>query len=167
MNNKPAGSGGFFYCIPDIQKLRHSRSVDLSGQDNQWPRKDRVRWPYFTATEMACRHCGEGYDWPEFMSRLVAARRDVGRPFHILSAHRCALHNARVGGAPRSQHLRLAVDIATHNHNREDLFPALRRAGFTGFGFYTTFIHADLGRRRHWFGSKGAKQLWPHSVLSQ
>ncbi len=118
------------------------------------------RWPDFSPAEMACRHCGEGFDWPDFMDRLQWARTQCGRPFHILSAHRCALHNARVGGAPLSQHLRLAADISLRGHDLADLLAALRMAGFTGFGFYTTFLHADLGRKRHWFGNRKAQQLW-------
>ena len=118
------------------------------------------RWPNFSATEMACRHCGQGYDWPDFMDRLQATRDAVGRPFQILSAHRCALHNARVGGAPISQHLKLAVDIALAGHSPGALLGACRAAGFTGFGFYTTFLHIDLGRERFWFGNQKAKDLW-------
>jgi len=118
------------------------------------------RWPNFSETEMACRHCGEGYDWPEFMDCLQAARRQVSRPFTILSAHRCGLHNARIGGAPLSQHLRLAADISTHGHDRGLLLTACHQAGFRGFGYYQTFLHIDLGRPRHWFGGQKAKDLW-------
>ena len=118
------------------------------------------RWPDFSPAEMACRHCGEGYHWPRFMDALQDARTRVGRPFRILSAHRCGLHNARVGGAPRSQHLRLAVDIALHGHDRHGLQSALSRAGFSGFGLYKTFIHADLGPARLWYGSSRARQSW-------
>ncbi len=98
--------------------------------------------------------------WPDFMEKLQTARTQVDRPFHILSAHRCSLHNARVGGAPLSQHLRLAVDISLRGHNGRALFKACRHAGFTGFGFYSTFLHIDLGRPRHWFGGQKAKDLW-------
>lgn len=94
------------------------------------------------------------------MDRLQRARDQVGRPFNILSAHRCSLHNARVGGAPLSQHLRLAVDIAIAGHDKHALLRAVRDAGFTGLGFYTTFLHIDLGRARVWFGSEGAKLSW-------
>lgn len=118
------------------------------------------RWPHFSDAEMSCRHCGETYVWPQFMDALQAARDQVGRPFHILSAHRCSLHNARVGGAPRSQHLRLAVDIALNGHDPTALYAALKTAGFTGFGFYTTFIHADMGPKRQWFGSRKARTQW-------
>lgn len=81
-------------------------------------------------------------------------------PLHILSGHRCALHNARVGGAPLSQHLKLAVDINLCGLNLIELRGAAERNGFTGFGFYTTFLHIDLGRPRHWVGSEKARQLW-------
>ena len=119
-----------------------------------WP------WPSFTSREMSCRHCGELYLWPDFMHRLQAARDSAGRPFIILSAHRCSLHNARVGGAPLSAHLRMAADIALDGHHKGQLLQACRQAGFTGFGFYSSFLHIDLGRRRHWFGGQKAKDLW-------
>ena len=118
------------------------------------------RWRDFSPDELACRCCGERYVDPDFMDRLQAARDRVGRPFHIHSAHRCTLHNARVGGAPLSQHLKLAVDIGLAGHNRHGLHAALREAGFRGFGFYQTFIHADLGRARSWYGSNFARQSW-------
>lgn len=119
-----------------------------------------LKWPHFSAAEMACRHCGEGYVWPEFMDALEALRADLGRPVIILSAHRCALHNARIGGAPLSQHLRLAVDIATHNHNRGELLRAAKTTGFTGFGFYAQFLHLDMGRERQWFGNSKGRDIW-------
>lgn len=117
-------------------------------------------WPHFSAAEMSCLHCGEGYAWPDFMEALEALRAELGRPVIILSAHRCALHNARIGGAPLSQHLKLAVDIATYNHDRALLLSAARRAGFTGFGFYSQFLHLDMGRRRHWFGNLKGQAIW-------
>lgn len=126
----------------------------ISTAQEVWP------WPNFTTTEMACRHCGRGYHCPEFMDRLQAAREAVCRPFHILSGHRCALHNARVGGAPLSQHLQLAADISLYGHDRHYLRAACQRAGFSGFGYYTTFLHIDLGRPRQWYGNQRARDLW-------
>ncbi len=118
------------------------------------------RWPNFTISELACRHCQEVYVWPEFMDRLQQARYDVARPFDILSGHRCSLHNVRVGGAPLSQHLRLAVDISLIGHDKEQLLKACQQAGFHGFGYYQTFLHIDLGKPRHWFGGEKAKEIW-------
>ena len=134
----------------------HNHIAAIAPSSILWP------WSDFSPAEMGCRHCGQTYHWPEFMNRLQAARNAVGRPFRILSAHRCALHNARVGGAPLSQHLRLAVDIGLAGHDRRQLLGALETAGFRGFGFYQTFIHADLGRARRWYGSTQARIKWHH-----
>lgn len=117
-------------------------------------------WPSFSRAEMACSHCRELYIWPEFMDALQAARDMAGRPFCIHSAHRCSLHNARVGGAPLSQHLKLAADISLSGHAPRQLYQICRAAGFTGFGFYSTFLHIDLGPKRAWYGHGKAKQLW-------
>jgi len=118
------------------------------------------RWQNFKPAEFSCRHCGQIYIWPQFLDRLQRARGEVGHPFKILSGHRCSLHNARIGGAPLSQHLRLAVDISTIGHNRHELLVACKRAQFRGFGYYQTFLHIDLGQPRHWFGGQKAKELW-------
>ncbi len=134
-----------------------SDNHDIASPDNSWP------WPHFSRSEMACRHCGEVFYWPGFMDRLEQVRNLVARPLHILSAHRCAMHNARVGGAPLSQHLKLAVDIALYNHDRAQLEQACRQAGFTGFGYYQTFLHIDLGRPRQWHSSDKARTLWQTS----
>ena len=121
---------------------------------------DSWRWPDFEPSEFACRHCGETYHWPEFLDKIQAVRSDLGRPLVILSGHRCSLHNAWVGGAPFSQHLKLAADILALGHDRAKLLRACRNAGFTGFGFYHTFLHIDLGRPRTWWAGEKAKQLW-------
>lgn len=119
-----------------------------------------THWSDFSKTELSCRHCGAYYHWPEFLTRLQMARTAAGEPFKILSAHRCSLHNARVGGAPLSQHLRLAVDISLAGHKADVLWRACERAGFTGFGFYQTFLHIDLGPKRIWYSNQKAKTLW-------
>lgn len=125
-----------------------------------YPVWDKLRWPDFSETEIACRHCGESVIWNEFLDKLQDLRNMVGRPIHILSGHRCALHNARIGGAPLSEHLRLAVDISLYNHNRFTLADLAKQSGFRGFGYYSTFLHLDLGRARHWYGGPQARQLW-------
>lgn len=125
--------------------------------ENEWQAEC---WPNFLPKEFACRHCEELFIWPAFLDKLQSARGDVAKPFHILSGHRCSLHNARIGGAPLSQHLTLAVDIALPGHDPVRLLNALKRAEFRGFGFYQTFLHVDLGPSRHWFGGKKAKSLW-------
>lgn len=122
---------------------------------------DRVRWPNFSPRELACRASGEFYWDIASFDALQAMRRELGAPILITSGHRSALHNARIGGAPLSAHLQFAADIQIAGHDRRDLLDAARRAGFTRFGFYETFLHCD--RRPEptvWFGSGKARQLW-------
>lgn len=114
---------------------------------NEWP------WVYFLPEEMASKRDGSIAVDPDMMDKLETARRIIGKPFHILSAYRDPIHNAAVGGAPMSMHkFGKAVDIATHNHDRDRLVEVLKEVGFTGFGIYKTFIHADTGRARTWEG---------------
>lgn len=125
---------------------------------------DVINWEFanFTPVELACPCCGEIYGEDlEPVERLQFARETAGVSFKINSAHRCALYNAsrRIGGAPLSQHKKWAFDISVRNRDRHAILRSCQRAGFTGFGFYKTFLHVDCGRARHWHG-KGAKALW-------
>lgn len=121
---------------------------------------DDARWPNFSRPELSCRHCGDYVHDTEFLDGLQTLRDKLAAPLHILSAHRCALHNAIVGGAPLSQHLGVAADIALHSHHPGRMQSVARAIGFTGFGYYTTFLHLDMGQPRFWFGSKKAKKIW-------
>ena len=122
--------------------------------------KDEWPWSNFSPAELACRHCGKHYYWPEYMDALQTLRERAGRPIRLLSGHRCALHNASVGGAPLSQHLRLATDLDLREHDRKQLAIMARECGFTGLGYYQNFLHIDMGGKRHWFGSERAKEKW-------
>ena len=127
---------------------------------SHWSQVPEWNWPNFTPKEMACRHCGEYFHDRQFMDRLQAARIAADKPLRINSAHRCWRHNLAVGGAPRSMHKQIAADISLRGHNRHELLATCRGAGFTGFGFYQTFLHVDCGRSRHWFSSSTAKEAW-------
>lgn len=104
---------------------------------------DTWRWPNFSPMELSCRCCGEYYHDTKTLDAIQSVRNVVGK-IVFTSAHRCAEHNERVGGAKRSQHLKLALDIVTAGHDRALLLRALRAAGFTGIGHYQSFIHADM-----------------------
>jgi len=55
------------------------------------------------------------------------------------------------GGSPRSMHLfGLAADIQTVNKDRNLILELAKSLKFTGFGYYRTFLHVDLGRKREW-----------------
>lgn len=118
------------------------------------------RWPNFTPEEIACPLTGQVYVESISLDCIQRTREDLGRPINLNSAHRSRLHNVRVKGAPRSRHLLLAFDIKLDRHNRRELYVALRRAGFGSFGFYNTFIHADIRPGRRWWSSHSAKRTW-------
>lgn len=120
-------------------------------------------WPNFTPAEMACRREGElGID-DEAMDKLQALRIRLGRPLIIFSAYRSKAHNAAVGGAKASQHLKAkAFDVSMANHSPTFFETAARAVGFTGFGYYPKqgFMHIDIGPARTW-GTPWPKAAMP------
>lgn len=93
------------------------------------------------------------------MQKLQLARNIAGEPFNMNSCYRCAIHNAAVGGAPMSQHkFGRAGDISLVGVNRFSILKACQKAGFTGFGYYQTFLHVDTGAARTWIGAQSEKQ---------
>ena len=123
-------------------------------------RWDARRWPDFSPRELACRHCGECYHWPEFIDRLQLVRSNLGKPIKINSGHRCLRYNLKIGGAPLSEHRKLATDLSLRRQDRHLLYKLCKLAGFTGFGYYQTFLHVDMGRRRFWYGGPVSKEIW-------
>ena len=82
---------------------------------------------------------------------LDVLRSRFNRPLRVLSAFRSPYHNAKVGGAPMSRHLiGDAVDLSIVNEDKLLLKRLAKDLGFTGFGYYRTFLHIDLGRKREW-----------------
>lgn len=112
----------------------------------------KSRWPDFHPSEIASKGNGSLLINEHALDILQSARNICGRPFYINSAYRDPIHNAQVGGAPRSAHKEgIAFDISLRGHNKDQLIAACGRAGFTGFGVnYNTFLHVDTGRARRW-----------------
>lgn len=129
-----------------------------------WP------WRNFRPAELACRCCGELWsddgeasgidptDMPEWFADAVDALQSLrdawGEPVVITSGHRCAKHNAEVGGAEGSRHLRVAFDCIMPAARQAAFIEQARRAGFRGVGRYPRrgFVHLDLGTARDWRG---------------
>lgn len=76
--------------------------------------------------------------------------------FTINSAYRSPEYNRVVGGDTGSKHMSgTAFDISSRNFPRgSEAIPVFvrcaKQAGFKGFGYYSTFIHVDLGPSREW-----------------
>ena len=73
----------------------------------------------------------------------------------ITSAYRDPVHNARVGGAPLSRHkagdaFDISLRTSAGGHTRAQLLAVCQAAGFTGFGFYSSFLHVACGPARRW-----------------
>ncbi len=131
---------------------------------------NQERWPHFSRQELSChcqgRYCaGEYWHDPLFLDALQALRHALKGPVLLTSAHRCRLWNAHVGGVPLSQHKKIAADICLQHHGRKRLYHTARRLGFSGFGFYQTFLHLDKGPPRFWFGGSHARTAW-QGILS-
>lgn len=135
--------------------IAHFPDYDLTG----W------RWPHFTPRELACR-CGgrfcAGEYWhdADFLDALEALRAEAGGPLAVNSGHRCDAWNRAAGGAGKSRHRTIAVDIALAGHDRFRLLAAAERLGFTGIGLARSFIHLD--RRpvpARWYYKRSAS-LW-------
>jgi len=131
-----------------------------------------VDWPVqnFTPQELACPLTGELYVKYSALHKIQRARDLRGGPLYLNSAHRSEIHNARVGGVPLSQHLKLAFDVPIPDgEDRIAFVKLLAEAGFTSFGFYVTFVHVDERPGKMWFGSPYAKEIWqqafqPHGL---
>lgn len=68
---------------------------------------------YFKRKEFACKcGCGTATVDAELLEVITDVREHFGKPVIITSGHRCAKHNANVGGAKASKHLLgIAADI--------------------------------------------------------
>lgn len=123
---------------------------------------DDWRWPNFnfdTDERLACPCCGEFYLDKAAMDAIQKSRDILNAPMNLNSGHRCEKHNSKVSKATKSQHLKLAFDIRIDDHDPRELLLALMNGGFGSFGFYGTFIHADLRTGRRWYG-EGGREKW-------
>lgn len=123
---------------------------------------------YFSPEELRCRGCVPGrclrdpYGFQlEAALKLDKLRELMDQPLIINSAYRCPFHNAAVGGAASSRHkVGDAFDISLRNvENKSRLISCAKLAGFTGFGFYGTFLHVDTGPVRVWV-TKAGRKTW-------
>lgn len=113
-----------------------------------------------TDPKLYSRDDGSFYLHEPSLEALQSLRETLGKPIKINSGHRSPLHNALVKGAPRSMHLKIAFDIRTEGHDLFALLLLARKAGFTGVGYYNTFLHVDMGQKREWYGDTKAKKRW-------
>ncbi|WP_289172093.1 D-Ala-D-Ala carboxypeptidase family metallohydrolase [uncultured Parasutterella sp.] len=109
---------------------------------------------------------GRPSPWPEVVDPalyhlLEEIRADFGEPICINSGYRSPEHNAAVGGAKNSYHVKgQAADIRPqYSSDKEKWKSSLGRLKIIanrrckgGVGFYSSFVHVDLGPERRWNG---------------
>ena len=83
----------------------------------------------------------------------------TGRSFVVTSGYRSKSYNAKIGGVTDSLHMSgYAIDVSVSAATRDDVFLAAQRAGFTGIGIYSVFMHLDCGPRKMWVsGNRGGR----------
>jgi hypothetical protein len=106
----------------------------------------------FNEHEFDCPHCGMVLGPAPKLLNLLQRMRDIIKfPLIVHSAYRCTVHNAEVGGAPGSYHLKgMAADISCRNVNSSELFKLAEQLGFGGIHDYGGWIHVDVGPSRRW-----------------
>ena len=86
---------------------------------------------YFHENEFRCKHCRQlpagGMDL-NLIKILDEARERLGVPIIVSSGYRCPVHNANIGGASQSYHMRgMAADIYSNQVNSFDLHAAVKQ----------------------------------------
>lgn len=110
---------------------------------------------HFNRDEFACE-CGCGTDTVDavLLEALEAIRSHFGQPILVTSGHRCASHNATVGGSMNSQHKKgRAADIIVSHTPPEDVASFAEDLGMS-VGRYDSFTHIDSrsGPPARWHG---------------
>ena len=103
--------------------------------------------PHFSRHEFRCK-CGCGLDTVdvETIELCEVVREIVGASVTVVSGHRCATHNAKVGGGRKSQHLHgRAADLAVKDPRAVYGELCRRYPDTYGFGVYPShgFVHVD------------------------
>lgn len=116
---------------------------------------------HFKRSEFKCK-CGKYCDgYPvepseKLVELLEKIREHFGAAVTITSGIRCKTHNANVGGATGSQHLRgTAADIKVKGKSPKEVAAycetLLPKTG--GIGIYGTFVHVDVrSKKSRWNG---------------
>lgn len=103
---------------------------------------------YFKRKEFACRcGCGTSTVDAELLQVVTDVREHFGTPVVITSGHRCAKHNANVGGVNNSMHLTgKAADIKVQGITPYRVWSYLtaRYPNKYGIGSYPNFTHIDV-----------------------
>lgn len=87
---------------------------------------------------------------------LQQIREHFRKPITITSGYRCATHNANVGGASQSYHMRgQAADIVVAGITPVQVASYAESIGVKGIGLYDSFTHIDTRTNKSfWYSDK-------------
>lgn len=105
------------------------------------------------AHELWCHCCGLFIKNDEFLDKTQALRDRLGVPVYVTSGTRCKKHNAAVGGARSSYHMRgMGGDFTARGKTVYQIAKAAKAVGFKGVCVYAKqgFVHCDV-RSKPWF----------------
>jgi uncharacterized protein YcbK (DUF882 family) len=102
----------------------------------------------FKESEFACKGKGtlpaQGID-PKLLALLEDIRTHFGAPIKINSGYRSPEHNAKVGGAKGSYHVKgMAADIVVRGVPAKVVYNYLAGMHTGGVGKYSRFTHVDV-----------------------
>ncbi len=104
----------------------------------------------FNSDEFKC-HDGSEHPISTVLIDVLQTGRDIiNRPIHINSGYRSPAYNKRIGGSPKSQHLKgTAADISIDGMTPSAVYAAFERILKSknlqgGLGLYDTFVHVDV-----------------------
>lgn len=108
----------------------------------------------FTRDEFACKcgnNCGHITVDVVLLDILQKIRSHFGQRIKITSANRCPAHNAHIGGAVDSQHMKgTAADIQVADTMPESVadYAETLLPNWGGIGRYKTFTHIDVRKNK-------------------
>lgn len=114
---------------------------------------------HFSVAEFSCHGqtcgCTEVKVDEALVERLEDIRNHFGARTYISSGYRCPTHNASVGGASKSYHMRgQAADIVVEGVSPAEVAKYAESIGILGIGLYDSFTHIDTRTTKSfWYSS--------------
>lgn len=107
----------------------------------------------FSRHEFACK-CGCGFDTVDavLLELCEQVREMNGGPVRVISGCRCAAHNKKEKGSPKSQHMQgRAADLFVKDPVKI-YYKLIEQYNCFGVGLYKTWIHVDsrIAKARWW-----------------
>ncbi len=146
-------------CNAETEKaLKHAVTYGMPVKEKSTDFWDDIK--YFKKSEFKCK-CGKCGGFPvepdeNLVELLENIRKHFGVPVTVTSGVRCKTHNANVGGASSSQHLKgTAADIKVKGVTPKKVaaYAETLLPNTGGIGIYGTFVHVDVRKTKsRWNG---------------